>query len=636
MKMKRIFSTLCASVTAFVSALLPFPALETGAAETKSYNGFEYEENSWGITLTAYVGDSKNVTIPNTIEGKKVTSFSYDTFSENEEIESITIPSNIESIPDGAFYGCTSLRQFVSHNKKFTYSNGFLFNNRTDYDSHFTTYVRNSNILSETNKNSSKYNEKIEGAVTEYPVDYEIHKSVIYCTKNSQYITVPEGVDDIAPYAFAGHDKMTHIILPAGIKRIGELAFWDCSDLRGMSMTESGGEVSEFNIPYGTVVIEKAAFVGCYSIRNVNFPNTLEAIAEYAFANGMNLKSVYIPPSVKIIGEYAFGATVGVFGRNRMNCSVHCENVVLVSDSKTDKDGNPCAAYAYALTNRENFSETESYNGGETDEDGNPVVTVHNFFGTEQHTIYEPPVTHDPNNDFDHTYILTACVPVTCTSPGAIAGICICGHTYYQEFPALGHLFTEEVSVPPTCTEDGYTGYKCIRCEEVYESGSSLINPLTPNLKDKELIPALGHSYGTPVYEWSEDHTACTAKAYCEHDESHVLMDIGTVTSKKDGDTTIYTAVFNNKSFATQTIKVTGDIAEPVIEPTTEPSPEPATGDANGDGDFDVADILQVQKWMLGVSDTQLEDWKAVDFYPDGVIDVFDLALMKRALIYGT
>ena len=624
MKMKRLFSMLCASVTAIVVALSPLPVLETSAAETKTYNGFEYTEYGWGITLTAYVGDSKNVTIPNTIEGKKVTSFSYDTFSGNEEIESITIPANIESIPDGAFYGCTSLKQFISHNSKYTFSNGFLFYNHTDYDSHLTTVVSNSNIISNTDQNSSNYNAKIDGAVTEYQVDYEVHKSVICCTKNSQYITVPEGVDDIAPYAFAGHDKMTHIILPAGIKRIGELAFWDCTELRGMSMTESGGDVSEFNIPYGTVAIEKAAFVGCYSIRNVNFPNTLEVIAEYAFANGMNLKSVYIPPSVKIIGEYAFGATVNVFGRNRMNCMVHCETVVLVSDSETDEDGNPSAAYAYALTNRENFSETESYNGGETDEDGNTVVTVQNYFGTEHHTIYEPPVTHDPDNDFDHTYILTACVPVTCTTPGAIAGICICGHTYYQEFPALGHAFTEQVTVPPTCTEDGYTGTKCIRCEEVYESGG-LISPVI-TIPDKEIIPALGHSYGTPVYVWSEDHSICTATSFCEHDDSHVITENGIVTSKKDGDTTVYTAAFTNKRFTTQTVKVKdGTVVQ-----------EPASGDSNGDGEFNISDVVILQKWLLAVPDTQFADWRAANFYPDDRLDVFDLCLMKRALIYGT
>lgn len=641
MKKNRIFSMFCAAAMLFTTVFLhpQSGTLKAAAADDEVYTfgDFEYAESYGSLCITAYTGTSKSVSIPNTIYGQKVTSIAPDVFYENTEIESVTIPANLEYIPDGAFYGCTSLRQFISYNNKYQFSNGFLYYVRPDYDTQISTTVSNYNITKCLDKNSSNYNSKLDGAIDSYQVDLEVHKSVICYTKDSLYVTVPEGVDDIAPYAFAGHDKMTHIVLPAGIKRIGELAFWGCSDLRGMSMTENNGDISEFNIPYGTVLIEKAAFVGCYSIRNVNFPNTVEAIGEYAFANGMDLKSVYIPPSVKIIGEYAFGATVNVFGRGRMNCLVHCETVVLISDKKTDADGHPCTAYAYALTNRENFSDKEVYNGALTDGDGYPVVTVENYFGTEQHTISEPAVTHDPDNDFDHTYIYTACVPVTCTTPGAIAGICVCGHTYYQEFPALGHLFTEEVTVPPTCTETGYTGMKCIRCEEVYESSSGLINPLTPNLKDKELIPALGHSYGTPVYSWSDDHTSCAATAYCEHDDSHVITEEGTVTSKKDGNATVYTAVFTNKFFTTQTDKVTGTAVEPVTDPTAEPPTEPdvtpATGDVNGDGDFGVTDIVQIQKWLLGVSGSKLEDWHAADFNKDGVLDVFDLALMKRALL---
>lgn len=56
-------------------------------------------------------------------------------------------------------------------------------------------------------------------------------------------------------------------------------------------------------------------------------------------------------------------------------------------------------------------------------------------------------------------------------------------------------------------------------------------------------------------------------------------------------------------------------------------------GDINADGEFSVADVLLLQKWLLGVPDTQLADWKAGDFIKDGQLDVFDLCLMKRMLI---
>lgn len=62
-------------------------------------------------------------------------------------------------------------------------------------------------------------------------------------------------------------------------------------------------------------------------------------------------------------------------------------------------------------------------------------------------------------------------------------------------------------------------------------------------------------------------------------------------------------------------------------------APADADGDANGDGSFDVADVLTLQKWLLNDPDVKLDNWWAADFYADGKLDVFDLCLMKQALI---
>jgi len=57
------------------------------------------------------------------------------------------------------------------------------------------------------------------------------------------------------------------------------------------------------------------------------------------------------------------------------------------------------------------------------------------------------------------------------------------------------------------------------------------------------------------------------------------------------------------------------------------------TGDANDDGEFNVSDVVLLQKWLLAVPDTHLANWKAVDFCNDNKLNVFDLCLMKRELI---
>lgn len=60
------------------------------------------------------------------------------------------------------------------------------------------------------------------------------------------------------------------------------------------------------------------------------------------------------------------------------------------------------------------------------------------------------------------------------------------------------------------------------------------------------------------------------------------------------------------------------------------------TGDANDDGELTVADVVLLQKWLLAVPDTDLKNWKAVDFCNDNKLNVFDLCLMKRELIRKT
>lgn len=55
--------------------------------------------------------------------------------------------------------------------------------------------------------------------------------------------------------------------------------------------------------------------------------------------------------------------------------------------------------------------------------------------------------------------------------------------------------------------------------------------------------------------------------------------------------------------------------------------------DVNADGKFDISDVVLLQKWLLGVSDITLPNWKAADFFEDGKLNVLDLCMMKRKLV---
>lgn len=55
-------------------------------------------------------------------------------------------------------------------------------------------------------------------------------------------------------------------------------------------------------------------------------------------------------------------------------------------------------------------------------------------------------------------------------------------------------------------------------------------------------------------------------------------------------------------------------------------------GDANGDGKFNIADVVRLQKWLLGMTETI--DVNGADVYQDGEIDVFDLCLLRKMVVH--
>ena len=57
---------------------------------------------------------------------------------------------------------------------------------------------------------------------------------------------------------------------------------------------------------------------------------------------------------------------------------------------------------------------------------------------------------------------------------------------------------------------------------------------------------------------------------------------------------------------------------------------EAVSGDVNGDGEFTVADLVTMQKFLLGSGG--LANWKNGDLCQDNVIDVFDLCFMRKLI----
>lgn len=106
-----------------------------------------------------------------------------------------------------------------------------------------------------------------------------------------------------------------------------------------------------------------------------------------------------------------------------------------------------------------------------------------------------------------------------------------------------------------TCTVDGTEEYwTCEICGKHFEDERGTI-PTTP---EENKIQATGHSYGEPVWNWSEDGKTCTVTFTCEKDETHketpkvkITSAVKTPATCTEAGVTTYTATveFNGKTY---------------------------------------------------------------------------------------
>lgn len=151
------------------------------------------------------------------------------------------------------------------------------------------------------------------------------------------------------------------------------------------------------------------------------------------------------------------------------------------------------------------------------------------------------------------------------------------------------------------------------------EYGKPQVDPITAYVRGTSVILTLN----TPSY-------VDTVKIYRSYDKKNYEI-IGETTEGTfkdeeldDNQKYYYKAEYINNFYA---------VESPVIYAIT--GNEFVDGDVNGDNDFSIADIVAFQNWLLGRSDANLVNWKAADLCEDGKLNVFDLCLLRRKLIYG-
>lgn len=121
-----------------------------------------------------------------------------------------------------------------------------------------------------------------------------IGEDAFYGCSSLTSITIPECVKSIGDYAFSGCSSLTSITIPEGVTIIGDWAFEDCSSLTSITIPESVTSIGRY------------AFYDCSSLTSITIPESVTSIGDSAFSGCRSLTSITIPESVTSIGWYAF------------------------------------------------------------------------------------------------------------------------------------------------------------------------------------------------------------------------------------------------------------------------------------------------------------------------------------------
>ena len=272
--------------------------------------GLSYTVNSDNKTCTVTgIGsfEGSELTVPEYINGYKVTAIGEEAFSECTQLTELVIPETTKTIGTRAFYGCTGLTEFTVPASVTSIGNQIFYK-----ASNITTVYYNSSYGSSSNP-VLRYNnitKVVFGGkyVTEY-ILYNcswVQEVVIldgvtriysyafsYCSSLTE-IVIPDSVTSISYDAFRGCSSLTNIVIPDSVTSIGEYAFYDCSSLSAIVIPDSVTSIGEY------------AFYDCSSLTEILIPDSVTSIGSSAFSGCSSLTNIVIPDSVTSIGSSAF------------------------------------------------------------------------------------------------------------------------------------------------------------------------------------------------------------------------------------------------------------------------------------------------------------------------------------------
>ncbi len=232
-----------------------------------------------------------------TIIPEEVTSIGSGAFGYCSGLTGIEIPGNVTSIGNAAFEYCDRLTSIEIPGSVTSIESGAfrccsdLASIVVDMGNTVYTSGNGNNCIIEKESNTLIAGCKttiIPAGVT------RIGNSAFYGCADLDSIEIPGSVASIEDSAFSACSRLNGIKIPGSVTRIGNSAFRGCRKLKSIK------------IPGGVTSIENGVFSNCSGLVSIEILGSVTSIGSNAFNNCYNLTDIAIPGSVTSIGSGAF------------------------------------------------------------------------------------------------------------------------------------------------------------------------------------------------------------------------------------------------------------------------------------------------------------------------------------------
>ncbi len=275
-----------------------------------------------GGTLVRYTGVRKHVTVP---EG--VTRIDAGAFVGRKNLKGVVFPKSLEVVENGAFDGCQKLRK-ITLLQDLPALECLPTNGRTVFSGYLGDVKMRFHFRYTAGGGGRVYSQRRQFTGLSCPLT--VRDGALFSGQTLLHplgalrgvYTIPDGTQEIGPFAFAGQTDLTRIVFPNTVEKIHYRTFAYCSGLTELNLPGSlwmaGLRAEAFrgcagltalHLPdklKGRIIIPQGAFRDCTALPAVVIPKCVTDIRDGAFQNCTALKDVSLPNGLTALAANAF------------------------------------------------------------------------------------------------------------------------------------------------------------------------------------------------------------------------------------------------------------------------------------------------------------------------------------------